>query len=482
MNVQQTQELFENSINALEGHSIEKKSIGYDQSNTYEMFGYIITPNSGYNRTITYTSFIHGNEPYNPLAMIMLFKEIGNKNTKYKLIRWLANNARFIVVFMCNPWGRANNNRLTSTGVNLNRNFDYAWEENVSDEADKKGTAALSEAESKNIYNFFRPYINEISFHVDWHDFVQNNAAYAPAGNKYNIYDSGIDDVRKWLENANSVKPTSRIPYVNMASSIGNQFADSWGIPSVTSEQSRAYWNTTLKLDLKDCILRAVEMSLNLHVPFLNAAQNEGAFYGKVNACALRSEKTALNSWESDNIISQMSKISLFTVSNGIFTNNISNPAKIVMFITDYNASNNLNKLVLLRVMQEIESINATYINFIKKKCKLIFAPFLNSISDINSAIDTYSPDLVVYVKNGLVKNFTPIVQTTGTFTKYIQDNYDYETLLYLDSIESVLSNFVSIKLNEKIDNPDRYGYTVAEWIRCILNSTISLIINGLNP
>lgn len=64
----------------------------------------------------------------------------------------LRKNVRLIVVPIVNPWGFANQERENSNNVDLNRNFDYYWENGTGtspSKANYKGKHPFSEKESK---------------------------------------------------------------------------------------------------------------------------------------------------------------------------------------------------------------------------------------------------------------------------------------------------------------------------------------------
>ena len=77
-----------------------------------------------------------------------------NEWEKYPQLAYLRKNVRIVMVPIVNPWGFANNERENVNNVDLNRNFDYYWE-NGSGKSPSgknyKGSKVFSEQESRNM-------------------------------------------------------------------------------------------------------------------------------------------------------------------------------------------------------------------------------------------------------------------------------------------------------------------------------------------
>lgn len=85
-----------------------------------------------------------------------------------------------IVVPIVNPWGFANQERENSNNVDLNRNFDYYWENGTGtspSKANYKGKHPFSEKESKNMKSLFEG-LGDIAGHVDCHNIVSQVSDY----------------------------------------------------------------------------------------------------------------------------------------------------------------------------------------------------------------------------------------------------------------------------------------------------------------
>ncbi len=111
----------------------------------------------------------------------------GHKTFTAKKIRGILDNIDIFVFPDVNPdgknysqttdmWWRKNRNpNHSSSGVDLNRNFDFLWSSGIGTSTDPKsetyrGTAALSEPETKNVSYLFETYKN-IKYFVDVHSY-----------------------------------------------------------------------------------------------------------------------------------------------------------------------------------------------------------------------------------------------------------------------------------------------------------------------
>ena len=153
--------------------------LGKDQSNTYDIRLYDYKPQN-YNSTVFVTCALHGWEHLSTYTMYEVFKTLLNDKElpqQYESLR----DSRILCIPVANPWGlmahnhtgEANTRRGNSRGVDLNRNFDYRWEENSGGFGLGKGESPFSEAETKLIKKVFDDY--EISFYIDIHSFFKTD-------------------------------------------------------------------------------------------------------------------------------------------------------------------------------------------------------------------------------------------------------------------------------------------------------------------
>ena len=118
------------------------------------------------------TSCIHGEEKPSAFAMLNLCKNLKDNWVGNGFLTYLRFNIELIVIPILNPWGYANNTRGNYNHVDLNRNFDYNWENQGStDSTDQRyrGTSANSENETQAIINFVNAEKNNLLGHIDVH-------------------------------------------------------------------------------------------------------------------------------------------------------------------------------------------------------------------------------------------------------------------------------------------------------------------------
>lgn len=474
--------LFEDTLNTL-GHTVESYVIGKSFNNTYDIKGYVVTPENGYDDTIAISAHVHGNEKHSPLGFIQVIEEIKKRGDDYNYK--LRNRTRFLIIFMCNPWGYINNNRLTANNVNINRNTDYRWALNTNDEADKKGSAPNSEPETQAIVNFFTPYKNEIDYHLDLHDMTYD-IAYAPANNKLYKYTDEMNNVRVLLEKTNNTPTSNRVPYINEMGSVGNFFNENLGVNSITIETSRTYW-TNKKLSSNFLIAKACEQVLAyLHLYFKIKEYNNESLLKKDMITAFKSEQYGINTWNNSKLTNYINTLDYTqsTESNGLIvwknTHIVGN--KNVLIVGGYNDSSLNAKLTLIRTMEAIQTFKG-YSNELLNNINLIFLPLLNDsdISKITELISTYSIEYSFNIKSitDLDNTFKNIVfnsDLSSNLNSFIKNNYQNK-IEPKSGVETYLnSNYVSVQLANIVPESSRYGFSVKYWVESIVNSVISKV------
>ena len=151
---------------------ITRTSLGLDQSDTWNIWRYELTPKH-YTKTIVISAGTHGNEYTASFALARIVNHIVNDWDKYPQLKYIRKNVRLIVHPINNPWSFANFERQNVNGVDLNRNMDYLWDYITGTSFQPggtyyKGTAPFSEKESQ----YFRDSMAEMSealAYVDFH-------------------------------------------------------------------------------------------------------------------------------------------------------------------------------------------------------------------------------------------------------------------------------------------------------------------------
>lgn len=132
---------------------------------------------------IIITSGIHGNEKQNIWTLYHIVRAI--LNGEGPAFEYLKNNVNLVIMPCVNPWGMDQSPavRENYNGVDINRNFPYAWDSWTSDTVDK-GESAGSEQSTKFVMWVVGEYKNQKAFNgtfiVDFHDFFGSSDPYAP--------------------------------------------------------------------------------------------------------------------------------------------------------------------------------------------------------------------------------------------------------------------------------------------------------------
>lgn len=163
----------------VDGDYVTKRKIGNDQSQTYNVYSYTFEPKH-YSKTMIVTSCIHGDEKSAFFALSKFMDLVVNEWYNYPQLTYLRKNVRLVIVPIVNPHGFANDNRENVNNVDLNRNFDYYWENGGGTDpsaSNFKGTKPFSEQESKNMRDLIESYSNVIA-HIDCHNIVSQVSDY----------------------------------------------------------------------------------------------------------------------------------------------------------------------------------------------------------------------------------------------------------------------------------------------------------------
>jgi hypothetical protein len=151
---------------------ITRRTLGLDQSGTWNVWEYILTPKN-YTKTIVVSAGTHGNEYTGSFALARIIYHIVNDWKTNNLLAYVRKNVRLIVKPLINPWSFANNKRQNSRGVDLNRNMEYLWTYINSASFQPggtyyKGTAPFSEKESQYFRDSMAEYSDALAY-IDFH-------------------------------------------------------------------------------------------------------------------------------------------------------------------------------------------------------------------------------------------------------------------------------------------------------------------------
>lgn len=150
---------------------ISKKLLGRDESDTYDIYEYEIKPPTFNNRKelpkILLNAGLHGAKQWVGDYHTTVFSLYYFVKDIVENIEDIKYNVHLKIIPIANPWGFDNKERTNSRGVDLNRNFNWQWNEGTVGD-NYGGSIAFSENETK----ILRDWINDNEdaiFHADIH-------------------------------------------------------------------------------------------------------------------------------------------------------------------------------------------------------------------------------------------------------------------------------------------------------------------------
>ena len=183
---------------------VNKKVLGKIYEERYDFPVYTFTPENGYSKKIILGSGMHGGEK---LAIISLYKFLKHLCEDWKTnpqLAYIRNNVQLIVMPLQNPFGIAYHTRKNGNEVDINRNFNYKWNEFPSlSEAHQnyKGDTAESERETRFISSVLSENHDALAY-IDFHNKSTvglgegfSNTAYIPSVQPfdYNLLNNLMD-------------------------------------------------------------------------------------------------------------------------------------------------------------------------------------------------------------------------------------------------------------------------------------------------
>lgn len=277
------------SSNKYQKLRVTKELRGRDQSNTYDIFAYTFEP-SGYKKTVSITTCVHGTEKINTFSMFEIMKAVVNQtNQDFEVLDYIRKKVKIVIIPIVNPWGFNTPRYANSRYVNPIRNFPYYWSEYESNDStgyDGKGTAPFSEAESVVIRDISIELRGELTFNLDFHT--------AEGGSRYPFiyYDAkdesglkqGLLQAAERLIADFKKKYDRNPPIGNMEQSstglMRDWFNNCLGVPSVTIEVGPNSFESTVALSANQINgvvnMHLIYLSYLLAVNFTNRPQKLG--------------------------------------------------------------------------------------------------------------------------------------------------------------------------------------------------------------
>lgn len=131
---------------------VTKSTLGTDQSGTYPIHLLDFKPRDVENTLIVFCG-THGNEVYISYLMYLFMRQVAERWETSRHLERIRNRTRILMIPIVQPWGTYQTpmTRQNSRSVDINRNWDYKWDEYVvqNPNHDAKGSAPWSEAETR---------------------------------------------------------------------------------------------------------------------------------------------------------------------------------------------------------------------------------------------------------------------------------------------------------------------------------------------
>ena len=136
---QTLEELYETTFDLLTEHeSVEKRILGKDTSNQYDIVTYDFKPQA-YDRTLLLVAGLDG-KLTSFYALYHFLKDLCIRHKEDAALSELKERTRFVVLPMANPWGWVNQRSQNVNDVYLNHNFSEGWESLIGSSYEINGT------------------------------------------------------------------------------------------------------------------------------------------------------------------------------------------------------------------------------------------------------------------------------------------------------------------------------------------------------
>ncbi|MGS4345095.1 M14 family zinc carboxypeptidase [Myroides odoratus] len=471
-----------------------KSFIGKSTDNLHDIYGYSIIPES-YTVTIAITAHVHGNEKYNPCGFLGVLSSISNNYLSQSFLKWIKDNVRWEIIFVCSPTAYVANTRNTGR-VNLNRNMDYAWQSTPDTD---KGTEPYSLQEAKCIRDYFTSKKHIIDFHLDLHDIpTTNNIAYAPFQNEKWIWMQHMNDITTCLAARNDVN-SIRIPYVGKFGSVSNFFNEIIGVPSITPEHVTSWWSK-FGYHLDSQIAKSTEQIVAFIYMFSKIYVNPrytSYYTGLISRSFLTEEFGISSSWDNLRLFNETKKMTSFShvVTSGIncFIYEPTEYNRTVLIVGGISDDDMNSALVIKNTMEMITKEKEElpmYVSHLKKS-RLVFIPILNpenlseDVLDINNVLIEYLPDYTLVVRgtknDKSVKPLEIRSSSLHNLTDWSNKNTSIKYILSQGIENQITRRYSCLILNNFETDVYKYGYLTNKWITHVINDIASFFKNEAN-
>lgn len=223
---------------------ITKTVCGYaDTSGEYEMRRYDLIPESGiYEKTIYVQAGAHGSELCGQVSLLRIAQIICEEWTTNKQVAYLRNHVRIVINPIVCPWAHDNPTLTSSTGINVNRNYDGLWQPVAGGAGYNSGTYPFENKENQ----WVRDIIMDIGADNIWYAFDFHDAGdVASFGNYWVNFNAFLPEARSNIKqmieylcdkNVEGTPNTWHVADTGAYGAFANWTNKTLGIPSSTVE------------------------------------------------------------------------------------------------------------------------------------------------------------------------------------------------------------------------------------------------------
>lgn len=244
---------------------------GKDESGVYDIWRYTFEPENP-TKTILITCNVHGFERISQTGTYLFLRHIYKDWKTYPQLAHLRKNVRFVVIPIMNPWGLAQTptSRYNSNGVDLNRNWDYRWDDwDDTVDSQPKGSAAFSEVETQYAKALLDDYPEAVCY-FDMHDLNGPGDAQWTAYGPWPMLNGTFQNIANEVFESIKAPADDALIFYTQAPTAFNYAADTYGMISANPEANTD--GTSSSRWTSGAMTRAVNFWGNL---FIKAANKE---------------------------------------------------------------------------------------------------------------------------------------------------------------------------------------------------------------
>lgn len=231
----------------LPNYSVTKKSLGKDQSGTYDLWEYDFCP-TNWDRMFLISSGMNGYEVGALFGLAYFMEEIVERHEGDALLTYLYEHVRIKVIPFINPWGYAQNPKMytQSRGVNINRNYNWNGEWDTynpgSNVNNNKGTAPFSEAETRILMQWCADNLGA-EFWIDCHTGIhtEDKELYTSSLTTSPLYQKVVSahtKLENWAKSFYNLQSVSTNYLWDSSGAMKGRYIEgTFGIPMLTIEQ-----------------------------------------------------------------------------------------------------------------------------------------------------------------------------------------------------------------------------------------------------